>query len=118
MMTRGFSNSVDVETPVAAGGREYRVLIDRARLPDAGVAVAVYRYDPGVQGPAHTHAAETEVYYCLRGSGTVRVGGEVFRLKPGTVVYIPPGIEHQTRSDHESELKFVAFFTPALEFGC
>lgn len=117
MGARGFTSSAAAEVPVPAGGREYRVLVDRARVPDARVAVALYRYEPGQQGPAHTHATETEVYYCLGGAGTVRVAEEVFELKPGAVVYIPPGMEHQTRSDDGSELEFLAFFTPPIDFG-
>jgi len=113
----GFSVNLEAVPTISRGGRRFQVLFDPETLPGAGVSLAVYAYDPDVQGPAHAHAVETEVYFCLEGSGTVRLGDRVFELTPGTAVHIPPGLEHQTRSSAKEGLRFAAFFSPGLVLG-
>ena len=100
---------------IEGGKRQVQVLIDGARLPNAPVALARYTYQPLVKGPRHCHQTETEIYYCLNGSGTVTVEEEVFVMEPGVVVYIPPGKEHQTASGSRG-LDFIAIFSPPLQF--
>lgn len=109
-------DSQEVEpVPVAGGERQLRILLDGCDKPGMPLALARYSYRPEVTGPRHSHASETEVYYCLAGSGRVEVGESTFTLNPGVVIYIPPGLEHQTTSGSEG-LEFLAFFTPPVKF--
>ena len=41
----------------------------------------------------HTESEQEEVYTALTGSATLRVGGEEYRLEPGTFARIGPGEE-------------------------
>lgn len=108
--------SQEVEAVLVDGGkRQVRILLDGFNTTGMPLALAKYSYQPETTGPRHTHDVETEVYYCLTGSGFVKVGENIFTLSPGVVVYIPPGLEHQTTSGSEG-LEFLAFFTPPIKF--
>lgn len=100
---------------IEGGEREMRVIVDADRHPGTPVAVARYKYKPLVTGPRHRHEVETEVYYCLEGSGTVTVGETAFAMSPGVTICIPPGNDHQTSSGGDG-LEFLAFFTPPVRF--
>ena len=48
---------------------------------------------PGIEGREHDHAGENmeEVYFVVRGSGTMRIDGEELELVPGRFVRVDPG---------------------------
>jgi mannose-6-phosphate isomerase-like protein (cupin superfamily) len=47
---------------------------------------------PGVEGREHDHADSNmeEVYFVVRGSGTMRIDGEELELRPGLFVRVDP----------------------------
>jgi quercetin dioxygenase-like cupin family protein len=61
---------------------------------------------PGGHTPLHSHPYEHEVFV-LEGQGSVRVGECQYRLEPGTVVYLPPGILHQFLNTGTAPLRFL-----------
>ncbi len=52
-------------------------------------------YAPSGSHDAHSHDSIEQTYYVLEGSGRVRVGDETFDVEAGTVIHLPPKIEHQ-----------------------
>ncbi|NLE77908.1 MAG: cupin domain-containing protein [Chloroflexi bacterium] len=112
---KGFSNSIDAEQVVEFPNRSARYLINKTRLPDAVISLYVFYYEPNMVGPAHKHTTETEIFYCLKGAGKIRVGAEEFIFTPGTVVYGPPGLEHQIFSGPDGRMEFLAIFNPPVE---
>lgn len=52
-------------------------------------------YESGGKHLAHSHVATEQAYYVLEGEGRVRIEEEEFEVGPGTVVYLPPGAEHE-----------------------
>lgn len=94
-----------------------KVLIDPDLVPDAALSIGVFRYAPGQVGPPHKHHKEAEVYYILRGRGALRLDQEWIELREGMAVYIPPGVEHETRNTGAGELEFLGIFAPASGFG-
>ena len=97
------------------GNREVRIILDVESHPEAAVSLGRYQFKPLVTGPRHRHEVETEVYYCLEGSGTVVVGETVHHMTPGVIVCIPPKNDHQTTSG-EAGFVFLAFFSPPIKF--
>ena len=58
--------------------------------------------------PYHSHAAQTEYYIVLSGSGQVLDGaGVATRIKPGDHFIFPPGEAHQIVNDSNEELKYL-----------
>ena len=69
---------------------------------------------PGKCGcPYHLHHAQEEMFIVLEGSGTLRVAGEMLPLKPGDVIFIPPGPEypHQIINTSDVPLKYLSIST-------
>ncbi len=49
--------------------------------------------------PVHRHDHQDECFDVVEGKGTLLVDGREFLGEPGTVLYVPAGIEHGLRAD-------------------
>lgn len=96
--------------------RYARILFDRKDIPKANLSLAMFRYEPGQVGPAHSHQEEVEVYFMLKGEGEVDLSGETYKLTPGSALYIPPKTRHKTRNSGDEDMEFLAVFAPAMDF--
>src|SRR6516225_10448103 len=52
----------------------------------------------GIGVPRHTHTREDETYYVTSGELEVKVGDEIFVLKPGDTLMAPRNIPHELRN--------------------
>jgi mannose-6-phosphate isomerase-like protein (cupin superfamily) len=50
---------------------------------------------------------DQEALYVVSGEGEIKLDEEVLPLKPGTGVYVGPGVKHSTRRTGESAVKVV-----------
>jgi len=100
--------SVELEPYTARGakGAGVRWLISQA--DGAGnFAMRMIDIEPGGQSPQHSHAGEHEVFI-WRGEGELRMSDKNHRLSPGTVIFVPPGEEHQFLNTSQQErLEFI-----------
>lgn len=93
------------EEPVGAGeGVSRRVLIGSDEGPNFAMRLFVIR--AGGHMPLHTNTVEHE-QYVLAGSADVRIGDEVHRVEPGSVVLIPAGLPHDYRVVGEHDFEFL-----------
>jgi mannose-6-phosphate isomerase-like protein (cupin superfamily) len=72
-------------------GWRYR-LLSREDSP-AGLAAWAHAVDIDGARP-HYHRRGTELYYVLEGEGAVVLDGVEHRVRPGSIVQIPPGVVH------------------------
>jgi len=86
---------------------EIIVLIDRTETEMTEVALNSWR--SGLVGPPHSHDQKEQVFYITSGSGVVKVGNENFNVKPGDLVYVPLGWEHQTIAGEDEALCYLLF---------
>jgi mannose-6-phosphate isomerase-like protein (cupin superfamily) len=71
------------------------------------------------------HPDNDEIYYIVRGSALVDLGGdpdtgdgaETFRIEPGMVVFIAAGVFHRLRNDTESDLVILAIWPQPAAHG-
>jgi uncharacterized cupin superfamily protein len=77
-----------------------------------------YSYDvvpPGKRScPFHSHRAEEEMFFIVRGTGTLRYGDETRRIRAGDVICCPtggPDTAHQIVNDSEGELAYLSVST-------
>ncbi|MCB9079218.1 MAG: cupin domain-containing protein [Anaerolineaceae bacterium] len=49
---------------------------------------------PGQVLPRHSHEHEHEVFDVLAGSGIIWLDGDPIEAGPGTIVFVPAGVEH------------------------
>ena len=60
----------------------------------------------------HYHRASEEIYFVLKGSGTLEVDGDTRRVRPGDAVLIPAGAWHTLENNGTSELIILCSCAP------
>lgn len=77
-----------------------------------------YSYDivpPGKRScPFHSHRAEEEMFFIVKGTGTLRYGNETRKIRAGDVICCPTGgpeTAHQIINDSASDLAYLSVST-------
>jgi len=77
-----------------------------------------FSYDevpPGKRScPFHSHRAEEEMFFIVRGSGTLRYGAETRKVRAGDFIYCPTGgpeTAHQLVNDSDATLAYISVST-------
>ena len=78
-------------------GRRWKLLVDSNRTPSNGLSLGVLEFAPGAELPAHAHTPR-EAYFILEGEGMLLLGDKTKKVRPGTVVYLPPDHVHGIRN--------------------
>ncbi|RPI03668.1 MAG: cupin domain-containing protein [Calditrichaeota bacterium] len=109
-MTKGkVAHYTDIEAKEfgpTAPGASIRVLIDDANDGAPVYKLRMIEIEPGGHSPDHSHPYEHE-NFIVEGVGQVMMEGRWFDVKPGDVVFVPPGIRHQYRNAGEAVFKFL-----------
>ena len=86
--------------------------------PLVGAKDLGYSYDvvqPGkISCPFHSHRAEEEMFFIVKGEGTLRYGDERRRVRAGDFICCPvggPETAHQLVNDSDSELAYISVST-------
>ena len=86
--------------------------------PRIGAKDLGYSYDvvpPGKRAcPFHSHRGEEEMFFILRGTGTLRYGEESRKIRAGDVICCPTGgaeTAHQIVNDSDVELAYLSVST-------
>jgi uncharacterized cupin superfamily protein len=86
--------------------------------PLLGAKELGYSYDvvpPGKRScPFHSHRAEEEMFFIVRGEGTLRYGEATRRIRAGDVICCPTGgpeTAHQIINDSQGELAYLSVST-------
>ncbi|NQV31811.1 MAG: cupin domain-containing protein [Phycisphaeraceae bacterium] len=95
------------QTLDVAGLNEITVLIDRSETQRT--EVGWNRWRKGLEGPPHSHDAKEQVFYVTDGLGTVVVGEARYAVRPGSLIYVPPGTTHQTIVTGAETLSYLLF---------
>jgi mannose-6-phosphate isomerase-like protein (cupin superfamily) len=86
-----------------------RAYLEFLRVP--ALSAGLYVLPAGGTDAQKPHR-EDEVYYVVSGRGAVRVGDEDRLVQPGSVIFVPAGVEHRFHSIAEA-LTLLVFFAPA-----
>jgi len=86
--------------------------------PLLGASDLGYSYDvvpPGKSScPFHSHRGEEEMFFVVRGSGTLRYADETRKIRAGDIVCCPTGgpeTAHQIVNDSDAELAYLSIST-------
>ena len=86
--------------------------------PLVGAKDLGYSYDivpPGKRScPFHSHRAEEEMFFIVRGEGLLRYGDETRRIRAGDVICCPTGgaeTAHQIVNDSDADLAYLSIST-------
>ena len=110
-------NIDELKLEVFEKGPAYRS--DCARLgPLVGAKSLGYSYDvvpPGKRScPFHSHRGEEEMFFIVRGEGTLRYGDETRKVRAGDIICCPTGgpeTAHQIINDSQAELAYLSVST-------
>jgi mannose-6-phosphate isomerase-like protein (cupin superfamily) len=90
-----------------AGLNQITVLLDRTETELTEIALNEWR--AGLEGPPHAHAEKDQVFYVVSGEGKVIVGEEEFMVKPGCLIYVPTGLQHQSITTSGEPLGYILY---------
>lgn len=97
----------DGEAYLALGGLyTYKAVADQVGGDYTAIEV---KAGTGMAIPVHYHDDETEAFYVADGAITLMVGNEEVMARPGSFIFVPPGIEHAFR--FESKGTMLLLFT-------
>ncbi|HKE38463.1 MAG TPA: cupin domain-containing protein [Casimicrobiaceae bacterium] len=110
-------NIADLELKHFANGDKFECRASRIG-PLLGAKDLGYSYDvvpPGKRScPFHSHRGEEEMFFIVKGTGTLRYGAETRRIRAGDVICCPTGgpeTAHQIVNDSNDELAYLSIST-------
>lgn len=77
---------------------------------EGGISLSVVHFQDGARTHWHVHPGE-QVLYVLKGEGRVATETEELRLRPGDVVYAPPGEKHWHGAAPDHSMKHLSITT-------
>jgi quercetin dioxygenase-like cupin family protein len=67
---------------------------------------------PGFSTGLHVHRVQEETFYVLEGECEWQVGGQLVQAKPGTYVFIPPGVPHNIANASDKLARMLMTVSP------
>lgn len=60
----------------------------------------------------HVHCVQEETFYVLEGECEWQVGGQTVRARPGTYLFIPPGVPHNIANTSDQPARMLMTVSP------
>ena len=67
----------------------------RAFVGPDNTTATLHLLDVKADAELHYHKKLTEIYYILEGMGEMELDGDRVPVRPGTAIFIPPGVRHR-----------------------
>jgi mannose-6-phosphate isomerase-like protein (cupin superfamily) len=71
--------------------------------------ISLARLQPSLSYERHVHKDHEEIYYIIKGKGTIRINNKEDTFRDGDVIYIPERSTHSIINDGEEMVEFLAF---------
>lgn len=81
-----------------------------------GAPVSLHVVSIEADSHIHYHKVMTEIYYVVKGSGSMYLDGVIHPISEGSTVLIPPGVKHRAIGDLEIINVVSPPFDPADEY--
>ena len=99
-------------------GRDHKMIVGPAKAMEArNMAFGVADFPPNAHAPAHDHAQAEEIIYVTSGHGEIYFDGVPEPVEPGTVAYVPIGMEHSINNQSDETMRIVYVFSPPVAQG-
>ncbi|MEY2696594.1 MAG: hypothetical protein RL333_732 [Pseudomonadota bacterium] len=102
-----------VESYITKDGSEIRELMHPAVHRNTNQSLAEAMIQVGGKTHLHKHLITEELYHIIRGHGLMTLQHQVFAVKPGDTVCIPPGTHHSIENTGQVPLVFLCSCSPA-----
>jgi mannose-6-phosphate isomerase-like protein (cupin superfamily) len=93
-------------------GKTLRLVDEEDGAKNVDVHINLINVDSG-PGPTHYHAKAENIYIVLEGMVEAIVEGEKYRLGPGEVAFIPPGVHHAAGNCGDTVARVIEIYAPA-----
>ena len=98
-------------------GRDWYLCVGPQNTQAGNLTVGVAEFPEGAAPAGHVHESQEEVIYVASGHGQLVTPEGTVELAPGTSVYIPIGLHHETVSRGPGPLRLVCSFSPPVVPG-
>ena len=82
-----------------------------------GFSVAEAVVAAGLETDTHVHEKTREIYYILEGAGTMRLDGDLLKVKKDDAILIAPGMTHNIKADEGTGIRILCICSPAYSHG-
>lgn len=95
---------------------EVRVLVSTEES-GGSQSITEFQFNAPFAGPPmHWHRTYAETFVCLEGEFTMLFEGQERRMRPGDVMFVPPGTLHSYRVDGHGITRYLLSCTPGGQF--
>jgi putative monooxygenase len=108
---------LDEVEPIKVLGGTIKRMFNQETADTRHLTFSVGYFSPEEGLQTHVHPESEEVYYVIKGKGTVYLGKEKSPLlvDPDTAIYIPPKMIHGVKNTGEERLVIAFFVAPGKE---
>jgi mannose-6-phosphate isomerase-like protein (cupin superfamily) len=100
---------------VTKDGSEIRELLAYRNSAIRNQSLAEARLPAGASTQEHYHAKTEEIYFITRGTGRMRIEGEMADVRAGDAIAIPPGKKHKLWNIGKEPLTLLCCCAPCYE---
>ena len=100
---------------VTKDGSEIRELLAHRNSVIRNQSLAEARLEPGQTTDEHYHVRSEEIYYITHGTGRFRLDDELWEVRVGDAIAIPPGRRHKLWNTGAETLRLLCCCAPAYE---
>lgn len=93
----------------ARGKAQWKELLGSGSGCQNDMTMGVVRLRKGESLEPHFHS-QPETYYTLSGRGTVTIEGEIHKVDPGRMLFIPGNARHQINNEDDEDLTILYAF--------
>jgi quercetin dioxygenase-like cupin family protein len=111
MIVNGAVRSTERQEPEVTPWGQLHWLIGQEQTPGAEQTLGVVTIKPQERNPFHAHPNCEELLYVISGECEHKLGDEVYRMSPGSVIRIPRGVPHWAKCVSEEPLVAVISFS-------
>ena len=98
--------------PIFRGGEDTAELShEEAPMLDM-VGFTIHRMQGGRSGDYHDHEDLEQVYYFTSGRGKMKLDDEIYEVRDGDAVHIPPTVKHQLINDSDDWIEHLLVTAP------
>jgi len=97
---------------VTKDGSIIRELFHPDRHGPGSQSLAEATVPAGTRTRLHRHRQTEEIYHVTAGTGRMRLGDEIFDVKPGDTILIRPGTAHRIEARGEVTMKILCVCVP------
>jgi mannose-6-phosphate isomerase-like protein (cupin superfamily) len=101
-----------IQSFITKDGSEIRELMHPAMHGNMNQSFAEAIVAPGCRTRPHRHRATEEIYHITAGEGSMRLGEDIFPVRTGDTICIPPGTLHNIENTGTVPLRILCACSP------